>query len=270
MADGSGTESYGTFVTCFGKSFFVGEMHARKKIDTLEKDSIGGNELEFQTWRHVFKLDPNKKLTDEALQALIHSGTDAFLIGGTDGIDAENTFALYARVRDAGIPIALEISHPSQVIHGFNHYFVPTVLNAGTPEWIIGHHARAFERYGHFFDARLVTAQGYLVLNPEAKVADVTEAQCDLTMEESVAYAEVGHHLFHLPSLYIEYSGRFGNPDVVKEIRLALPDAHLFYGGGIEGEETARLMGVHVDTIVVGNIIYEDLAGALATVRALR
>lgn len=245
-------------------------MHAGGKIDTLEEDSIGGDELEFQTWRHVFKLDPNKGLTEESLDALIHSGTDAFLIGGTDGVNAENTFALYARVRDTGIPVALEISHPSQVIHGFDHYFVPTVLNAGTTEWIIGHHARAFERYGHFFDSRHVTAQGYLVLNAEAKVANVTEARCDLTLEESVAYAEAGHHLFRLPSLYIEYSGRLGDPDVVKEIRLALPDAHLFYGGGIDSEETARLMGAYADTIVVGNIIYEDLEGALATVRALR
>ncbi len=241
-----------------------------RKIDTLEKDSLGGNKLKFLSWRHVFKLDPNKPLTDEALRALIHSGTDAFLIGGTDGVDAENTFAIYARVRDAGIPVALEISHPSQVIHGFDHYFVPTVLNAGTPEWIIGHQARAFERYGHFFDPRHVTAQGYLVLNADAKVAEVTESKCDLSLEEAVAYAETGHHLFHLPSLYIEYSGRLGDLDVVKEIRLALPKAHLFYGGGIDGEDSARLMGAHADTIVVGNIIYEDLAGALATVRALR
>ncbi|WP_215143631.1 heptaprenylglyceryl phosphate synthase [Exiguobacterium qingdaonense] len=226
--------------------------------------------MDFQSWRHVFKLDPNKRLTDEALQALIHSGTDAFLIGGTDGVDAENTFALYARVRDTGIPVALEISQPSQIIHGFDHYFVPTVLNAGTPEWVIGHHARAFERYGHVFDSRLVTAQGYLVLNPDAKVAKVTESRCDLSLEEAVSYAEVGHHLFRLPSLYIEYSGRFGDVDVLKEIRLALPDAHLFYGGGIDGEETARLMGAYADTVVVGNIIYEDLVGALATVQALR
>lgn len=231
---------------------------------------MGGEELKFQSWRHVFKLDPNKYLDEDSLQALIHSGTDAFLIGGTDGVDAENTFALFARVRDAGLPVALEISQPSQVIDGFDHYFVPTVLNAGTPEWIVGHHARAFERYGHFFDSRHITAQGYLVLNPDAKVAHVTESTCDLTLEQAVAYAEVGHHLFRLPSLYIEYSGRLGNVDVVKEIRLALPDAHLFYGGGIDGAESARLMGAYADTIVVGNIIYEDLAGALATVQALR
>lgn len=224
----------------------------------------------FQAWRHVFKLDPNRRIDDDALQALIDSGTDAFLIGGTDGVDVENTYALYARLRECGIPIALEMSHPDHVIDGFDHYFIPTVLNAGTPEWIIGHQAKAFERYGHQFDADFVTAQGYIVLNPDAKVASVTEADSDLPMETAVAYAEVGHQLFRLPSLYIEYSGMLGNIEVVKEIRLALPKAHIFYGGGIDGRDSAQMMAGYADTIVVGNVIYENLEGALATVRALR
>ena len=134
--------------------------------------------MDFQSWRHVFKLDPNKPLDDSALAALIRSGTDAFLIGGTDGVDAENTFALYTRLEGCGIPLALEMSHPEQVIRGFDHYFIPTVLNAGTVDWVIGHQTRAFERYGHLFHAD-VTGQGYIVLNPDAKVAHVTEAAYD-------------------------------------------------------------------------------------------
>lgn len=226
--------------------------------------------MDFQTWRHVFKLDPNKQLDDSALAALIRSGTDAFLIGGTDGVDAENTFALYARLQGCGIPVALEMSHPEHAIRGFAHYFIPTVLNAGTVDWIIGHQMLAFERHGHLFDANNVTAQGYIVLNPKAKVATVTEARASLSLEEVVAYAETGHHLFRLPSLYLEYSGTLGSPDVVKEVKLALPDAHIFYGGGIDGGDTARMMAEYADTIVVGNIIYDNLEGALATVQVLR
>lgn len=224
----------------------------------------------FQTWRHVFKLDPNKKIDDDALRALIDSGTDAFLIGGTDGVNVENTFALFQRLEGCGLPVALEMSRPDHVIRGFDHYFIPTVLNAGTTDWIVGHQARAFERYGHLFEAPHVTAQGYIVLNAEAKVAKVTKADSEVTLEAAVAYAEVGHHLFRLPSLYIEYSGTFGDVETLKEIRLALPEAHLFYGGGIDGEGTAATMAQHADTIVVGNVIYENLEGALATVRALR
>lgn len=229
-----------------------------------------GTWMDFQTWRHVFKLDPNKKLDDRSLAALICSGTDAFLIGGTDGVDAANTFALYARLEGCGIPVALEMSHPEHAIRGFAHYFIPTVLNAGTVDWIIGHQMRAFERYGHLFDSNQVTGQGYIVLNPEAKVAVLTEARASLSLEEVVAYAETAHHLFRLPSLYLEYSGTFGSPEVVKEVRLALPDTHLFYGGGIEDVDTARAMAAHADTIVVGNIIYDNLEGALATVQGVR
>ncbi|WP_034800157.1 heptaprenylglyceryl phosphate synthase [Exiguobacterium sp. ZOR0005] len=229
-----------------------------------------GLRMDFHAWRHVFKLDPNKRLEDEALSALIQSGTDAFLIGGTDGIDAENTFTLFNRLNGCGVPVALELSHPDQTIRGFDHYFIPTVLNAGTVDWVVGHQVRAFERHGHLFEARHVTGQGYIVLNGAAKVAEVTEARTELSLEQVVAYAETGHHLFRLPSLYLEYSGTFGSPDVVKEVRLAVPDAHLFYGGGIDGAEAAMKMAAHVDTIVVGNVIYENLDGALATVAALR
>ncbi|TCI53391.1 heptaprenylglyceryl phosphate synthase [Exiguobacterium sp. SH1S21] len=226
--------------------------------------------MDFQTWRHVFKLDPNKQLDESALAALVRSGTDAFLIGGTDGVDAENTFALYARLQGCGIPVALEMSHPEHAIRGFDHYFIPTVLNADTVDWVVGHQMRAFERYGHLFDSNNVTGQGYIVLNPEAKVAAVTGARATLTLEEVVAYAEIGHHLFRLPSLYLEYSGTLGSPDVVKEVKLALPDAHVFYGGGIDGSDTARMMAEYADTIVVGNIIYDNLEGALATVQVVR
>lgn len=226
--------------------------------------------MDFQTWRHVFKLDPNKQLDDSALAALVRSGTDAFLIGGTDGVDAENTFALYARLQGCGLPVALEMSHPEHAIRGFDHYFIPTVLNSGTVDWLVGHQMRAFERYGHLFDANNVTGQGYIVLNPEAKVAVVTEARATLTIEEVVAYAETGHHLFRLPSLYLEYSGTLGSPDVIKEVKMALPDAHVFYGGGIDGSDNARMMAEYADTIVVGNIIYDNIEGALATVQVVR
>ena len=68
----------------------------------------------------------------------------------------------------------------------------------------------------------------------------------------------------------MEYSGTFGSVELVQELRLAVPDAHLFYGGGITGYESARMMAEHVDTIVVGNVIYDNFEGALATVAALR
>ena len=40
-------------------------------------------------WSHVFKLDPDKNISDEDLEMICESGTDAIIVGGTDGITLE-------------------------------------------------------------------------------------------------------------------------------------------------------------------------------------
>ena len=42
--------------------------------------------MEINKWQHVFKVDPAKEISDEALEALCESGTDAIIVGGTDDV----------------------------------------------------------------------------------------------------------------------------------------------------------------------------------------
>ena len=46
--------------------------------------------MDYKTWRHAFKVDPAKQLADEELEQLAESGTDAIIIGGSDGVTLEN------------------------------------------------------------------------------------------------------------------------------------------------------------------------------------
>ena len=34
---------------------------------------------DFREWKHVFKLDPNKEISDDALEKVCESGTDAII-----------------------------------------------------------------------------------------------------------------------------------------------------------------------------------------------
>ena len=218
-------------------------------------------------WRHVFKLDPNKEISDEALDRLCESGTDAIIIGGTDGITLDNVLNLMARVRRYTVPCILEVSTIDSVSPGFDLYFIPTVLNSSDTKWITGLHHEAVKEYGELMDWDEFLIQGYCVLNKDCKAAELTSAETELSEADTAAYALMAEKMFHLPIFYLEYSGIYGDPSIVKAAKSQLNETILFYGGGIESLEQAEEMGNHADVIVVGNIIYKDLSAALQTIK---
>ncbi|MGJ9382125.1 heptaprenylglyceryl phosphate synthase [Salipaludibacillus sp. CF4.18] len=224
--------------------------------------------LAYHEWKHVFKLDPNKLISDKAIEQLCESGTDAIIVGGSDGVTEENTLDLLMRVRRYSVACVLEVSNLHSVIPGFDYYLIPSVLNTRHVTWLNGLHHRALKEFGHLMNWEQVLSEGYCVLNEESKVAQLTDAKTDLENDDILAYARMTDQLFHMPIFYLEYSGTYGDPAIVKEVSDILEKAQLFYGGGIESLEQAREMAEHADTIVIGDAIYKDLKAALKTVKA--
>ena len=221
-------------------------------------------------WRHVFKLDPDKSISDEHLERICESGTDAIIVGGTDGITLEKVLDLMARVRRYTVPCVLEISAIDSITPGFDFYFIPTVLNSTDAKWITGLHHEAVKEFGEVMNWEEILVQGYCILNEDCKAAKLTNAKTELTIEEIKAYAMMAEKMFQLPIFYLEYSGKYGNQETVSEVKKVLEETTLFYGGGIETLEQAKEMALFADVIVVGNIIYKDLEMALKTVKAVQ
>jgi len=143
-----------------------------------EKERMGRTVLlPFNEWRHVFKLDPAKAIDDASLQAIATSGTDAILVGGTDDITLDATLDLLMRLRRYPVAVALEISELEAATMGFDTYLTPTVLNAGTLEYVVEKQVEALEQVGHMLAHADLVGEGYIVLNPDAKVAHVTQAK---------------------------------------------------------------------------------------------
>lgn len=222
------------------------------------------------SWRHVFKLDPDKQLDDQALERVCLSGTDAVLVGGSSGVTYENTVDLMSRIRRYAVPCVLEISSDEALVPGFDYYFVPTVLNTDRGEWITGRHQTALREVGSHLDWSRVAAEGYVILNEACTAARVTGARAPNTLPDLLAYARMADRLFRLPVFYMEYSGRFGDMDWVRQARNVLQHARLFYGGGIDGPEKAAEAARAAHTVVVGNAVYDRLEQALLTVEAVR
>ncbi|WP_371925955.1 heptaprenylglyceryl phosphate synthase [Halobacillus sp. A5] len=220
-------------------------------------------------WRHVFKLDPNKLIENEDLSSICESGTDAIIIGGTDGVTFDNVYDLAERVQQYTVPCLLEVSTMEAIMPGFDGYLIPSVLNSKEKHFVTGIQHEAIKEYNDWIDWNQMVVEGYCVMNDQAKVFKAAECEFP-TQEDVMAYAVMAEQMFRFPIFYLEYSGMFGDVELVKQVSSQLEQTALFYGGGIESYDQAAAMKQYADVIVVGNIIYKDVQAALRTVEACR
>lgn len=225
-------------------------------------------------WRHLTKLDPDRPLDGRRLAGVLRSGTDALVVGGTQGITPQAVRSLLERVAGCGLPVALEVSSPAALVLGADLYLVPFVLNAGDPYWLAGAHQQALRDFADWRDEfwQAVVPEAYIVLNPDSAVARLTRANAPLSPEDAVAYGRCAEGLFGAPVVYLEYSGCYGDARLVARVARALTRSRTFYGGGIDRPERAAEMAALVDTVVVGNLAHagepELLAETVAAVRS--
>ena len=228
--------------------------------------------MKWKDWVHVTKLDPDKQLRPGDIDAIAASGTDALMLSGTLNVTEENLAALQKQVKAYDLPLVMEPAGPEAVlVQGIDYVFVPSVLNSTDVQWIVGKHRLWVQQQKSQIPWEAVVPEAYIVLNPNSSVGKVTKAVCDLKADEVAAYAAVADRYFHFPIIYIEYSGTFGDPLVVKAASEALDKSILYYGGGINSAEKAAQMSKYADTIVVGNAVYDQGAVVLkATVDAIQ
>lgn len=226
--------------------------------------------LEWKNWRHVTKLDPDKQMARVLVEEIMTSGTDALMLSGTLNVTQENLLDLLRQVEAYGLPVVVEPADPSGVLFdGVQGLFVPSVINSPDITWVVGKH-HYWVKHDPTIRWEMVVPEAYIVLNPASAVGRVTKAVCDLNAEDVSAYAAVADRYFGFPIVYIEYSGTYGDPEIVKAASEAVEDSVLYYGGGINSAEKASEMGKYADTIVVGNAVYDEGPGTLkSTVEAV-
>ena len=211
-------------------------------------------------WDHIVKLDPDKTLVEgETFEDVCATGTDALEIGGTTGMTEEKMARVVEATTAYDVPVYIEPSNVGAVVHrdGLDGYLVPIVLNAGDTFWVTGAH-KEWARIDNEIDWDSTFPEAYIVLNPDSSVATYTEADCDLSRDEVAAYAEVAEKMFGQKIIYIEYSGMFGDPEIVRATTDAVEDATVFYGGGVRDYDAAYEMGCHADTVVVGDLVHDE------------
>ncbi|WP_458210829.1 phosphoglycerol geranylgeranyltransferase [Haladaptatus sp. NG-SE-30] len=209
-------------------------------------------------WEHVTKIDPDKALHDgDTYAGIAGTGTDAIILGGTTNVTESSVQSILDSLASTEIPIFVEPTYrPSlsqtEVLSG---YLLPIVLNAGDTMWITGAHHEWLRSSDLEWD--YVHPEAYIVLNPRSTVATYTQADCDLDIDDVVAYAELAEQVLGQQIVYLEYSGALGDSAVVAAARDALSSAQLFYGGGIHDYDSAYEMAKVADTVIIGDVLHD-------------
>ncbi|GGL32605.1 geranylgeranylglyceryl/heptaprenylglyceryl phosphate synthase [Halarchaeum grantii] len=210
-------------------------------------------------WDHVLKVDPDKDLVDdETFDDVCETGTDAIEIGGTLDVTSDKMRRVIDACRTHDVPLYQEPSNPAVVVDddALDGYLVPVVLNAGDVAWVTGAH-KEWVRIDTI-DWSRTTTEAYIVLNEEASVAELTDADCEQTADDVAAYAKVAERMLGQEVVYVEYSGTLGDPEKVAAAHDALEEATLFYGGGVHDYDDAYLMGQRSDVVVVGDLLHDE------------
>lgn len=215
--------------------------------------------INWSSWRTVLKLDPDKMLPVGFQQIVSHPAVDAIIIGGTQNITPLNTGQLFTQVAEAvkNLPIIQELSDLHAVLPGVDGYLLPVVLNAGSTDWLLGQHLEAVKKYRELMDWSKILPEAYLILNPHCAAAKLTAAR-QLSREDVLAYVTLAEEMLGFPIVYLEYSGTYGNPELVETVGKIRKKARIFYGGGIKSEKHVREMTSLADTIVLGNVLYDQ------------
>ncbi len=223
-------------------------------------------------WDHIVKLDPDKDLVEgESFEDVMQTGTDAIEVGGTLDVTAEKMERVIDACRKYDVPLYQEPNDPTVVVDddALDGYLVPTVLNTTNSFFTVGAH----KEWARIADVpwEKTTLEAYVIMNPDASVAQFAQADCDQGPADVRAYAEVAERFLNQEILYVEYSGTLGDPAVVAAADEGTEAATLFYGGGIGDYDAAYEMASHADVVVVGDLVHDEGCAAVReTVRGAK
>ena len=170
--------------------------------------------IDWKKWKHVTKLDPDKPISPRDVASVVDSGTDAVIVSGTQNITKNNVALLVDMLKEYRIPKVFEPAGLDALRDDLDFIFVPSVVNTDEVFWLMGAHKSWVQHFP--IDWEKVVPEAYIVLNPKSAVARVTKSKTGLSPDDAAACAVCADRFFHFPLVYLEYSGTYGNPELVR------------------------------------------------------
>ncbi len=226
---------------------------------------------------HFALFDPHKTSGEEARESsrlLKELGTDAFLIGGSIGVDPSKASAVAKSIKEStGLPVIIFPGDLGNIVREADAILFMSLLNSDNPYYIIGAQVQGAPLVKAYGLEPLPTA--YIIIGYGGAAGFIGKArpipwdQPFITLSYVLAARMLG-----MKYVYLEAgsgSPRPVPPEMIRVIKKHVPDVFLIVGGGIRDYDSARkAVEAGADAIVTGTIIEESIDKAKSIIDAIK
>uniref|UniRef100_A0A7J3SKI2 Geranylgeranylglyceryl phosphate synthase n=1 Tax=Fervidicoccus fontis TaxID=683846 RepID=A0A7J3SKI2_9CREN len=225
---------------------------------------------------HLALIDPQKTDAGEAERIgreLMDLGTDAFLVGGSLGVDQREAEEVVKKLKSSGAPVIIFPGDVNNVVRGADAILFMSLLNSDSVYHLIGAQVQGAILVKKYHLEPLPT--GYIIIGYGGAAGYVGRAR-PIPLDQpyiAVAYA-MAAEMLGMKYIYLEAgsgSPQSVPPEIVRAVKKNLEEAFLIVGGGIRTPDAAKLIvEAGADMIVTGNILEKDLGAAKDIIRAIK
>ncbi|AFH42852.1 geranylgeranylglyceryl/heptaprenylglyceryl phosphate synthase [Fervidicoccus fontis] len=225
---------------------------------------------------HFTLIDPHKTNAENAekiASILKDIGTDAFLLGGSIGVDPIEASEIALKLKETGLPVIIFPGDLTNIVKTADAILFMSLLNSENPYHIIGAQVQGAFLVKKYGLETLPTA--YIVIGYGGAAGYMGMAR-PIPWDQvniSIAYA-LAANMLGMRYIYLEAgsgSPQHIPPEVIKSIKKTVPEAFLIVGGGIRTKEAALSVAeAGADAIVTGNIVEEDIKKAEEIIKAIK
>lgn len=213
---------------------------------------------------HMTLLDPDKQVelnnTEKIVDAAVEAGTDAFMVGGSTGIDRNIVSRTVKEIKEeTDVPVILFPTDAGSVAENADAIYFMTIMNSTNVSMVMGEQAK-----GAPFIKKVglePISMGYIIVEPGMRVAMVSETDVvpRVNSEMAVGYALAAQY-FGFSLVYLEAGSGAPEPvpgDMISRVKEEI-DIPLIVGGGIRTADQARKVAESgADVMVTGTIVEE-------------
>ncbi len=212
---------------------------------------------------HFSLLDPNKTNPNQArelAEKLASAGTDAFLLGGSLGVNPTIASRIAVELKKTGLPVIIFPGDIGNIVPEADAILFMSLLNSDDPYFIIGAQIKGALIVKSYGLEALPTA--YLIVGYGGAAGHVGRArpigweQIEVAVAYSLAASMLGMRFVYLEA----GSGapRTVSPKMVKAVKTNVPELFTIVGGGIrKPDDASKIARAGADAIVTGTIIEE-------------